>query len=103
MSSKDIDHLKVLKEALSKGGDYADLFIEKSALTAVQIDGERVERAQMGIDSGAGLRVLDGEHTLYASTTEIAQQPFLKLAGQLADAIGSSAKGFSSTLQEKTH
>ena len=102
MSSKDIDHLKVLKEALSKGGDYADLFIEKSALTAVQIDGERVERAQMGIDSGAGLRVLDGERTLYASTTEIAEKSLLKLAGDLADAIGSNGKALSSTLQENT-
>ena len=35
MKDYGLDHSGILKTVLAKGGDYADLFIESSALTAL--------------------------------------------------------------------
>jgi len=96
-----LNHSKILKAALAKGGDWADLFVEHSALTAVQIEDDRIERAQMGIDSGAGLRVIAGERTLYAYTNELTDRTCTKLADDLAAALGTGAETSPSTLGER--
>ncbi len=89
MKDYSLDHEKILRATLSKGGDYADLFIETSALTAVQLEADKIERAQMGIDSGAGLRLVSGERTVYAYTNEITQSSLLELADSLSSALES--------------
>lgn len=89
MKNFNLDHDKILKKTLSGGGDYADLFIESSHLTAVQLEADKIERAQMGIDSGAGLRLISGERTIYAYTNEITQPSLLELAESLSSALKS--------------
>ena len=89
---KNLDHLKILKTAMSNGGVYADLFVEHSHVTTVQIEGDRIERAQMGIDSGAGLRLIVGGRSVYAYTNEITNRALLKLAEDLASALGAGKK-----------
>jgi len=89
LKNYNLDHGEILKETLSGGGDYADLFIESSALTAVQLEADRIERAQMGIDSGAGLRLVSGERTIYACTNEITRSSLMELARTLSSAVKS--------------
>ena len=88
-----ISHEAVLKRALSKGGDYADLFMERSYLTQAQLEGDRVERAVMGIDSGAGLRVIFNNRTVYAYTNNISDAGLFELADSLAAAVKRDAVG----------
>ena len=100
MKNDDLDYTKLLNATLARGGDYADLFIEHSALTAVQIEGDRVEKAQMGIDSGAGLRLIAGDRTFYAYTNEIREDKLAALAGDLSNAIDDGNVSRTGTLKD---
>ena len=54
---------RVLERALSRGGDFAELFCEERRGFTLSIDESRVERPQSGSERGAGIRVIDGEVT----------------------------------------
>jgi len=60
------DLKKVISEALSKGGDYADLFFEHTTNNALSLRDGEVNRASSNIDFGVGVRVVTGDQTGYA-------------------------------------
>jgi len=49
---------KVIAAALSKGGDYADLFFEHKITGNIGLEDGKVNRASSNIDFGVGIRVL---------------------------------------------
>jgi TldD protein len=59
---------KVLGEALGRGGDLAELFVEDRRSTALRLEDERVENVSSGRDRGAGIRVISGDRAAYAYT-----------------------------------
>jgi TldD protein len=59
---------KVLSEALERGGDLAELYVERRASTVLGLDDSRVENVSSGRDEGAGVRVISGERASYAYT-----------------------------------
>jgi TldD protein len=59
---------RCLGEALSAGGDYADLYFESVTATALGVDEQIVKSASQGVSAGCGIRVLSGERTGYAYT-----------------------------------
>ena len=61
---------RCLGEALSAGGEYADLYFESVTSTALGIDESLVKTATQGISLGCGIRVLSGERTGYAYTDD---------------------------------
>lgn len=69
------DLLKVINEALSKGGDYADIFFEHTFGNSISLRDGEVNRAASNIDFGVGIRVVSGDQTGYAyvENTEIAE------------------------------
>lgn len=69
----DIDMLhRLIAIAMSRGGDYADLFFEYSSLDEMQLRDRKVASVGQHIDYGVGIRVLKGEQTgyAYAESTE---------------------------------
>ena len=52
-----------LSEALSVGGDYADVYFEYVATSSLGIDDQIVKSATEGVSMGAGVRVIAGERT----------------------------------------
>ena len=60
---------KVMAEALSRGGDYCDLYFEHSLSNNVALQDKQVNRAGSNIDYGVGVRVLKGDQTGYAFNT----------------------------------
>lgn len=88
-----VNHEKILKRALKNGGQYADLFLESSYLTSIQMEDGRIERAIMGIDSGAGIRIIHDFRTIYGYTNEINDDALTKLAETLAAAVKNGKKG----------
>ncbi|MDH6354333.1 TldD protein [Dysgonomonas sp. PH5-45] len=60
------DLQKVISEALSKGGDYADLFFEHTFSNNISLRDGEVNRASSNIDYGVGIRVVIGDQTGYA-------------------------------------
>src|SRR5947199_10854157 len=66
------DLQRYLSEALSAGGDYADLYFEYLTSTTISVDESIVKSATQGISAGCGVRVLSGDRTAYAYTDDMA-------------------------------
>jgi TldD protein len=62
---------RCLGEALSAGGDYADLYFESVSATSIGIDESLVKSASQGVSAGCGIRVVSGERTGYAYTDNL--------------------------------
>ncbi|MBM3725708.1 MAG: metalloprotease TldD [Acidobacteria bacterium] len=71
---------RYLSEALSCGGDYADLYFEYFASTVLSIDEGIVKTASQGVTLGVGVRVLAGEKTGYAYSDDLSPERILKAA-----------------------
>ena len=71
---------RCLGEALSAGGDYADLYFESVASTSIGIDESLVKSASQGVSAGCGIRVVSGERTGYAYTDDLSSDRLLRAA-----------------------
>jgi TldD protein len=71
---------RCLGEALSAGGDFADLYFEAVTSTSLGMDEGIVKSASQGISVGCGIRVLSGERTGFAYTDELSPERLLKAA-----------------------
>ena len=71
---------RCLGEALSAGGDYADLYFESVTSTSLGVDEGLVKTASQGMSVGCGIRVLSGERTGFAYTDDLAPDRLLKAA-----------------------
>src|SRR5215475_995761 len=65
----DIESL--LGVALSRGGDYADLYFEYATLYSLNLEEQMVKSANRAAGQGVGVRGISGEKTGYAYCDEI--------------------------------
>ncbi len=77
-----------LSEALSKGGDYADLYFEYVASTSISIDESIIKSATQGVSMGVGVRVIAGERTGYAHSGDLSRAK-IRSAARVAAMIAS--------------
>ncbi|HEX3470934.1 MAG TPA: metalloprotease TldD [Silvibacterium sp.] len=92
---------RCLGEALSAGGDYADLYFESIASTSIGVDESLVKSASQGVSAGCGVRVVSGERTGYAYTDDLSADRLLRAARTAALIASGPAKqpvqGFTET------
>ena len=69
-----------LSEALSAGGEYADLYFEYLATSSISIDESIVKSAVQGVSLGVGIRVISGERTGYAYSDDLSPEKIRKAA-----------------------
>ena len=69
-----------LGEALSQGGDYADLYFEYLLTSSISIDESMVKSAAQGVSMGVGVRVIAGERTGYAYSDDLSPEKIRKAA-----------------------
>jgi len=69
-----------LGEALSHGGDYADLYFEYLVTSSISIDESLVKSATQGVSMGVGVRVIAGERTGYAYSDDLSPEKIRKAA-----------------------
>ncbi|MGH9101629.1 MAG: TldD/PmbA family protein [Acidimicrobiales bacterium] len=69
-----------LAAALRKGGDFAEVFVEDRRSTSATLDDGRVEELVSGRDRGAGVRVVVGETTGFAHTSDLSERGLLAAA-----------------------
>src|SRR5512146_2093782 len=69
-----------LGEALSQGGDYADLYFEYLQTSSIAIDESMVKSASQGVSMGVGVRVIAGERTGYAYSDDLSPEKIRKAA-----------------------
>jgi TldD protein len=83
---------RCLGEALSAGGDYADLYFESVTSTSLGVDEGLVKTASQGISVGCGIRVVSGERTGYAYTDDLSSDRLLRAARTAALIASGPAK-----------
>lgn len=71
---------RCLGEALSAGGEFADLYFEAVTSSSLGIDEGIVKTASAGVSVGCGVRVLSGERTGFAYTDDLSPERLLKAA-----------------------
>jgi TldD protein len=82
---------RLLGVALSKGGDYADLFFEYRAAGGLVFDDGILKSASRGVSMGLGVRVQKGDATGYAYVEQFdweAMKRAAETAAQIADGKG---------------
>src|SRR3954451_24374999 len=83
---------RYLSEALSAGGDYADLYFEYLTSTSISMDESLVKSASQGISAGCGIRVISGDRTGYAYTDNLAADRIIHAARTAALIASAPAK-----------
>ena len=83
---------KYLGEALSQGGDYADLYFEYLVTSSIGIDESMVKSAAQGVSMGVGVRVIAGERTGYAYSDDLSPEKIRKAANVAAHIAAAPAK-----------
>lgn len=71
---------RYVAEALSHGGDYADLYFEYLETSSISLDESIVKSATQGVSMGVGVRVIAGERTGYAYSDDLAPEKIRKAA-----------------------
>lgn len=75
---------KIFEAALSKGGDYCDIFFEKNRFEYIGLEDHIVNKASVSYSIGAGIRVLKGDRTGYSFSEDLSQTSLKKAAGVAA-------------------
>ena len=83
----DIDYSAILRKALRNGGDFSDLYVERSAPLSIVCEDNRIEKVISGVDCGAGVRVVFGQRTAYAYTNVLSETSLLELADAVSQAV----------------
>lgn len=81
---------RTLTVALSRGGDFAEVFAEDRASVSARLDDGRVEELATGRSRGAGIRVVRGETTGFAHTADLSERG-LAAAAEAAAAVATEA------------
>lgn len=92
MLEKDL-LVEVLDEVLKKGGDFAEVYVEKRQSLSIMAEDNKIERINRGEELGAGVRVVTGDETAYAYTNDLTREGLLKaarVATHMAERGGSS-------------
>lgn len=84
---------KVISVAMSRGGDYADLFFEHKITRSMALEDGKVNRAYSNIDYGVGIRVLKGDQTGFAYSESISEKSMADAALMAAN-IANSQSGY---------
>ncbi|MGB0113732.1 MAG: DNA gyrase modulator, partial [Ilumatobacteraceae bacterium] len=83
---------RVLGGAVSTGADFAEVYAEDKRSTSAGLDDGRIEQVTSGRDRGAGIRVIAGETTGFAYTSDLSE-PGLVAAASAAAAAASQGGG----------
>lgn len=69
---------------LSKGGDFAEIYVERSATNSLSLEEHKIRGASYGVSLGVGIRVLKGEEVGYAFCDDLDLASLREAAGVAA-------------------
>ncbi len=101
MISKNLA-LKVLNECLATGGDYAEIYLERTLSNSVSLENGKVESVSKNDGFGVGIRILNELRSVYGYSSDISAKSLLSLAHRLAASF-TGERRFTVTKIEKQH
>jgi TldD protein len=97
-----MDLSRILRCALSEGGEFADIYFEEGSSTAIVCEDGKIEKIVAGTDRGVGIRVVSDLRTAYAYTNEVTENALLELARTVSRAVRGREFGVPIDLRTKT-
>ncbi len=82
-----LDAEAILKTALQRGGEFAEIFLEETVKTTIVCEDRKMEQAVTGLERGCGIRVIAGLRTYYAHTSEITREGLIELAAMVSKGV----------------
>jgi TldD protein len=82
-----MDLSRILRTALSEGGEFADVYFEEGSSTSIVCEDGKIEKIIAGTDRGVGIRVISDLRTAYAYTNEVTEKALLELARTVSRAV----------------
>lgn len=96
-----MDLSRILRSALSEGGEFADIYFEEGSSTSIVCEDGKIEKIIAGTDRGVGIRVISDLRTAYAYTNEVTEQALLELARTVSRAVRGREFGAAIDLRTK--
>ena len=87
---------RILARAMSRGGDFADLYFQHTLTNYIVLQDGEVNRAYSIVELGCGVRVLKGDQTGFAFTEDLSEESLASAAATaavVADGAGSEGAG----------
>ena len=84
---------RVLAGAVRTGADFAEVYAEDKRSTSAGLDDGRIEQVSSGRDRGAGIRVVAGETTGFAYTSDLSEAGLERAASAAAAAASQGGGG----------
>ena len=88
---------RVLARGVRSGAEFAEVYAEDKRSTSVAFDDGRVEQVTSGRDRGAGIRVVKGDTTGFAHTSDLSEAGLLA-AAEAAAAAAAQGDGATRTV-----
>ncbi len=96
-----MDLSRILRSALSEGGEFADIYYEEGSSTSIVCEDGKIEKIIAGTDRGGGIRVISDLRTAYAYTNEVTEKALLELARTVSRAVRGREFGAAIDLRTK--
>jgi len=94
--------LKVLKKAISSGGNYAEIFVEYKKPLSIQLEDRKIEKVITGVDYGLGIRLIYNGRTAYAYSNALSEESLLRVASEVSRAASDKVTDSLIDLRTKT-
>ncbi len=75
---------RLLAAAMTRGGDFAEVYVERAVMTAVVMEERKVKSAQTGLTQGVGIRVISGAKVGYAYSDDLDEPALFRAAATAA-------------------
>ncbi|MEN6295006.1 MAG: TldD/PmbA family protein [Chloroherpetonaceae bacterium] len=98
----DVDILqKLLAIALSKGGDFADIYFQYEHSLSIKMEEDIIKNTSSNILLGVGIRVIDGIQTGYAYTSDLSYEKLVDTARNASIIAKNPQNNIAKSLQKK--
>jgi TldD protein len=84
---------RVLDAGMARGADFAEVFVEDRRSSSALLDDGKVEELTSGRDRGAGIRVVVGDSTGFAHTSDLTEAGLVAAARAAAAASHAASEG----------
>ena len=78
---------EILEIPLAAGADFSEVFIERRNNISLSLLNGKTQSANSGIDSGLGLRIINGDMVIYSYTNDLSEKSLIRLAKETAQAV----------------
>jgi len=90
---------EILASSLSKGGDFAEIFIEETKASTLFCEDNKIEKISSGAEIGAGIRLISEKETAYIATSNVSFKGLREAALKISGSIPGNKKNISVELK----